>query len=260
MSKAQFPSFVDKHKEEALFNPSDILKYAEKQGGAPSFAPPEGVIFCYQSKLLSWALKNHANTRCEGNFRRLSLFTETKNKIGIFGGFGIGAPAATTALEELIAFGVRKFVSIGSAGSLQKDLHIGSLAVIDSALRDEGTSYHYLAPDKPANASARLTNALESQLKDQNIPYRKGKSWTTDAPYRETKAEIQHYQQQGILCVEMEASALFAVADYRNVEIASLITISDTLADLTWHPEFHSSKVSAGLESLFQVAVHCLQT
>jgi len=103
-----------------------------------------------------------------------------------------------------------------------------------------------------------MTAQTTLSLDTLQVPYMAGTSWTVDAPYRETIAEVKSYQEEGILTIEMEAAALFAVAEYRNVEMGALLTISDTLTDLTWNPQFHHDKTPEGLETLYRVAVDVL--
>ena len=193
-------------------------------------------------------------------FRHLHWLQETENRVAVAGGFGVGAPAAVLVLEALIFQGVRRYLSIGTAGSLQKDLTIGDIVVCDRAIRDEGTSHHYLPPEKYAHASPAMTTRLVEALQFADISHSVGTSWTIDAPYRETVAEVRHYQAEGVLTVEMEAAALFAVAKYRGVEMGSLLTISDSLADLKWDPQFRSDTTRIGLETLYQVALAALRT
>ena len=126
--------------------------------------------------------------------------------------------------------------------------------VCQKAIRDEGTSHHYLAASKYAVASQELTSQLTESLERRNVPYRLGVSWTIDAIYRETIAEAREYQQEGVATVDMEASALFSVAEYRGVEIGAMFTISDSLADLEWRPDFDSTEARRGLEALFETA------
>jgi len=161
-------------------------------------------------------------------------------------------------LEELAAWGTKEFISIGFAGSLREDVPPGTLVVCDRAFRDEGTSYHYLSADVPANADAALTHALESALCNAGLTYKKGPTWTTDAIYRETRPEIEYFRSQGALVVDMEAAALFAVAQYRGVALASCFSVSDTLAYLEWKPEFHEEPTQQGLATLFSCALSAL--
>ena len=256
-----YPNFPNKHREEALITPEASLEYFHRNKSASALPPPEAVILCYQSSLLAHILEQHQTTPTEqGAIVKLHSLNETDNRIAVAGGFGIGAPGAIVVLEGLIVQGIRRFLSIGTAGSLQRHLGIGDIVVCDRAIRDEGTSHHYLPPDTYAHASPAATARLVDALQATGTPHSVGTSWTTDAPYRETIAEVQHYQAEGVLAVEMEAAALFAVAAYRGVEMGSLLTISDTLGDLTWDPHFRSDTTREGLESLYRVAVQALQS
>jgi uridine phosphorylase len=161
-------------------------------------------------------------------------------------------------LEALIIFGVRRFVSMGTAGSLQLDLAAGQFIVCDRAIRDEGTSHHYLPPNKYSTASPTLTKRLFEIAQAKSLPCRLGTSWTIDAPYRETIEEIRHYQEEGVATVEMEASALFAVAAHRGVELGSILTISDLLASEEWEQHLDSELVSDGLQTIYEIAIECL--
>lgn len=241
-----------------MFNPKDFLDYQKKREKSDKFNPPDGVIFCYSKKLMDYVLENHKTTKVQIFHGEMYLLKETKNKIAIIGKFGIGAPAVATLLEELIAFGVKRFISIGTAGTLQKHLNIGDLVVCEKAIRDEGTSYHYLKASKYAYASKKITERIKKSLDALGQKYFSGTSWTVDAPYRETIAEARQYQKEGVATVEMEASALFAVAQYRGVEMGAMFTISDSLAELQWLPKFHSMKTRGGLEALYKVALAAL--
>lgn len=252
-----FPNYPDKHREEAVIQPARFLDYLRSRGRFPAFAPPHGIILCYQRRLLDYILANHPATRPEHGLG-VHLLDETQGRIGVLGGFGIGAPAAVTLLEEFIALGVPRFLSVGTAGSLQTGVTIGDLVVCDRAIRDEGVSHHYLAPGKYAEASPALTARLTRALAAEGNAHTVGTSWTIDAPYRETRAEVLRYQAEGVACVEMEAAALFAVTQYRAVEMGALFTITDSLASGEWHPEFHSERTQQGLETLYRTALACL--
>jgi uridine phosphorylase len=254
-----FPNFKNKYKQKALFTPHDFLSYVKRIGKSPKDRPPESVIFCYGGDLLDYVIRNHKVKRTAENlFGHFYLLSETKNKVGIVGRFGIGAPAVIPFLEEFIAWGVKKFVTVGEAGSLQKHLNAGDIIVCDRAIRDEGTSYHYMKPSKYAYASKILTKKLEASLESLGHSYTRGTSWTIDAVYRETIAEVKKYQKEGVATVEMEAAALFVIAQHRKVEMGAMFTISDSLAGLKWSPEFHHEKTKAGKEILYKAAVNAL--
>ena len=253
-----FPNFESKHKHESIVNPQDLLEYLEGIDRHIQFDPPGSVILTYQPGLLEYVLENHDTTVVDFGRTELYLLDETDKKVAIAGNFGIGAPAVAIRLERFIAYGTRRFMSIGIAGALQKSLDIGDIVVCDRAIRDEGTSHHYLAPSTFSYPSAELTERIKRSLDNLNVPHTVGASWTVDAPYRETMAEVKRYQEEGILTVEMEASALFAIAEYRHVQMGSILTISDTLADLTWNPQFHHPDTQDGLETLYRAAVDVL--
>ncbi len=258
MAFMRYPNFDGKHANDSMIEPHNYVEYKKTHGDFPTFAPPNGVILCYKRSLLTHIKKNHQVTSCDGFLSKLLFLNETDKTIAVMGGFGIGAPVASIIMEELIAFGVKEFISIGTAGTLQKDIHIGDLIVCDKAIRDEGTSHHYLRPGKFTHPSRRLTRRLTEALTGLGKDFRLGTTWTIDAPYRETIAEARHYRQEGVATVDMEAAALFAVAKFRSVDIASAFTVTDSLADLKWHPEFHSPKAKDGLEIIYRAAVAAL--
>jgi uridine phosphorylase len=147
---------------------------------------------------------------------------------------GVGAPLAAAFLEELIAFGCTKFIACGGAGVLNSDLAVGHVMVPTSAVRDEGTSYHYLPPSREVSASTEGIAAIEQVLTEHHVDYVTGKTWTTDAIYRETPARIAKRKQEGCLTVEMEAAAFFAVAQFRKVIFAQMLYGGDDLSSEAW--------------------------
>src|SRR5437764_9912729 len=136
---------------------------------------------------------------------------------------GVGAPLAAGLLEEVIALGCRKFVACGGAGVLDSQIVPGHVVVPCSAVRDEGTSYHYLPPSREVSASPRAIAAIEQVLRARGVEYLLGKTWTTDAYYRETPGKVHRRRREGCLMVEMEAAAFFAVAQFRGVEFGQLL-------------------------------------
>lgn len=250
-----FPNFKNKHAQDSMFNPLDFMKYLKKIGKYPSFKVPKRVIMCYSKSLMNYIVENHKVTKVEG-FGEIYLLEDANNQIAIIGKFGIGAPIAVTILEELIAFGVKEFISIGTAGSLQKELKIGDLVLCDKAIRDEGVSHHYIKKSKYSYSSKLLIENIKNTLEKERAKYVVGTSWTIDAPYRETVEEARQYQKEGVSTVEMELSALFTVAKYRGVEIGAILTVSDSLAELKWKPKFHHNKTSKGLETLYKIALN----
>jgi uridine phosphorylase len=254
--ESSYPNFAGKHAGEAMFTAADFVAYLRRVGARDDTPAPAGVVLCYQRSLYDHVLRAEG---IEPSRRGLPVaLPSTGGRVGLLGQFGIGAPAATGALEELAALGTAAVVSVGTAGSLQRDLKPGDMVLCEAAIRDEGVSHHYLPPGRLATAPAGLTAALGAAMTRAGLKFRTGISWTIDTPYRETIDEVRHYQAEGVLCVEMEAAGLFAVAEVRGLSVASAFVISDSLAELVWSTSFHSPAVASGLVSVYQAAVAAL--
>jgi len=146
---------------------------------------------------------------------------------------GVGAGLAGGFFEESIAHGCRRFMAVGTAGGLAPRA-IGHVIVPTFAIRDEGTSYHYQPPSRSTEPTPDALEALLATLKRHDVPFETGGTWTTDGFYRETRAKVERRIAEGCLAVEMEASALFAIAEFRGVPIAQLLTTSDDLSGDEW--------------------------
>jgi uridine phosphorylase len=252
-----FPNTEGKQESDSFFTPDEYIKYVKANGRFSDFIVPKGVIFTYNSALFQYIVDTEDTIEVEG-FLGKFLYLKKYN-IGVSGKAGIGPSGVSTILEELIALGTKEFISIGTAGGLQKHVPIGDFVVCTKAIRDEGVSHHYFASEKYTHPSEELTNKLKNTLDKQNILYTEGPTWTIDAPYRETIAELKQYQAEGVLTVEMEASALMAIAQYRNVSFATAFVVSDSLADLVWDPKLHSTDISDLLRKLYHSAVDTLK-
>jgi len=134
----------------------------------------------------------------------------------------------------LIETGCHKILVCGGAGALNKELAVGGLQVPDEAIRDEGTSYHYLKPGHPAKPGERARRVLTDLLREKEIEFAEGKCWSTDGVLRETVGKAEARFSQGCLSVEMEAAALFAVAEFRGIELAQLIYFGDLVVREGW--------------------------
>jgi uridine phosphorylase len=147
---------------------------------------------------------------------------------------GVGAPLAAMFLEEVIQTGCRSFVAVGGAGGLVPELTAGHVVVPTAAVRDEGTSYHYLPAGREVEPTPRVVTAIEQVLQAHQVPFVTGKVWTTDAPYRETRAKAERRVAEGCLAVDMEAAALFAVARFRGAEFGQVLAAADDLSQQQW--------------------------
>lgn len=171
---------------------------------------------------------------------------------------GVGAPLAGGFMDELIALGCRTFIACGGCGALDGGLELGHLMVPMAAIRDEGTSFHYQPPGREVSASPAGVAAIEAVLQRDHVPYVKGKTWTTDGVYRETRERINRRRAEGCLAVEMEAAALFAVAHFRGAVAAQILYAGDDLSNDTWDSR-HWQKQTGVREKLFWLAAEaCL--
>lgn len=147
---------------------------------------------------------------------------------------GLGAPMGAAFMEELIALGCRHFVACGGAGVLRGDIAVGHLVVPTAAVREEGTSYHYFPPSRELTPSPAAVTAIRSVLDEAGIAYLAGKTWTTDGLYRETPDKVARRRAEGCLTVEMECSALCAVARFRGVTFGQILYGGDDVSGIEW--------------------------
>lgn len=166
---------------------------------------------------------------------------------------GVGAPLAAGFLDEIIARGCRKFIACGGAGVLDREIAVGRVIVPTVAVRDEGTSYHYLPPGREVSATAEGVAAIEKVLRARRVDYLVGKTWTTDGFYRETPEKIKRRRAEGCLTVEMEAAAFFAVAQFRGVTFAQMLYGGDDVSGSEWDSR-HWDKRASVREKLFWLA------
>ncbi len=224
--------------------------------GAPPDCPPD-LILVYQKNL--WRELNAAAVRKETGDRAPFIVLDRGDApVAVAGGFGVGAPAAVVCLEMCVALGARRVVLVGYAGALQPRLDPGDVLLCDRAVRDEGTSYHYLPAGAEARAHPELLDACRRALAASEIDAVTGTCWTTDAPFRETEAEVREMQAAGVLAVEMELAAVYAAAQVRGVAAAGLCVASDSLSELEWHPHFRDPHVQQRLRAVFDVTADML--
>jgi uridine phosphorylase len=171
---------------------------------------------------------------------------------------GVGAPLAVGLLEESIARGCKKFIVCGGCGVLDKEIAVGHLVIPTSAVRDEGTSYHYLAPDQEAVPHPSAVTAIRQVLDVHAIPYLTGKTWTTDAFYRETPGKVSARKADGCLTVEMEAASLFAAASFRDVVLGQILYGGDAVIPEAWDGRAWNHRQDTR-EELFWLAVEAVE-
>lgn len=147
---------------------------------------------------------------------------------------GMGGPLAGHCLEKVIAAGVERVVAVGGAGSLVPDFLADQVLVVDSAVRDEGTSYHYLPPSREVRLDPGLVREAAAALAARGVPHRVGKTWTTAADFRETPRKVAARRAEGCVAVEMEAASLAAICAFRAVAYGQLLYSGDALHGSSW--------------------------
>jgi uridine phosphorylase len=236
--------------------PSDVIRYTARRRkvSLESLGIPQRLVLTYQKSTFDCAkslidgdciewLYGESQPFCVGRFNG--------SKVGV-GRFWIGAPAAAFTLEEAVACGVRTVFEVGVSGGIQSFLKPSDIVVVTGAIRDEGTSNHYFPPDVKVEADSVLRDELIAHLKEKGIRHFVGAVWSTDGPYRETRGKFRKFKDSGVLAVDMETSAVFAIAKYRKVRAASAQVISDVLTENGWKLAFGHQSVKQSTETLLR--------
>jgi uridine phosphorylase len=218
----------------SVFAPAALLREARRQKGLPAVDVPAVCVLDPDGDI-SRRLKQSGQAKpfeawpCYHT--ELLTFTLAGRAAGIIG-CAVGAPFAVLVAEELFASGCKFLLSITSAGQIVPAGKPPYLVVIDRALRDEGTSYHYARAAEFAEADQRLVAMAAQALRRKRIAAVVGASWTTDAPFRETAAAIEAARAKGALAVEMEAAALYTFARTRNAKVLCLAHVTNTMGQI----------------------------
>ncbi len=163
----------------------------------------------------------------------------------------VGAPLAVLSLERLIASGIQEILILGFCGALDENVDIGEAVSIDDATSDEGTSTHYCPQKKNFRASSHFQRNVESVLIERKLPFIHGAVVSTDAPFRETHLWLKRHRAKGVGFVDMETSAVFALADFYGIQAAALHLVSDRLTSSTHQMGFHSIRILANIRKYF---------
>ncbi len=253
-----FPNVPEKHAMTAIVDPAEMLAHRRRGGRLPSVQPFEGAIICLQRGLPErnrWRVRVKRIGRLMGD---LYSVRSTNGRVAVLTDFGLGAPIVAAQAEELIALGATRLVSIALAGGLQPDLPPGSIVVATGAIRDEGTSHHYLPPGREVSSDGQLVVALSTALTRLGCDYQLGLTWSTDAPYRETREEVALYEADGVRVVDMELAALLAVAQVRGVAAAGVLVAGDSLAGSRWTPPERLDEMERALDVAYRAAIEVL--
>lgn len=148
----------------------------------------------------------------------------------------VGGPLCVAEYEDLMAIGSRRLILLGNCGVLDRTIEDCGIIIPTAAIRDEGTSYHYAPESDTIEVNKKYRDLFKQVLADCGYPYVEGLTWTTDAPYRETRAKVQRRREQGALCVEMECAGMQAACDFRGTEFFQFFYAGDNLDHTSWDP------------------------
>ncbi|MDE2898896.1 MAG: nucleoside phosphorylase [Chloroflexota bacterium] len=167
----------------------------------------------------------------------------------------VGSARSVMTLEELMALGARTFLIAGATGALKPGIQVGDYVIATSGLREEGASYHYRPPEHPARANGPAARALIDAAQTSEHACHAGRVWSTDAPYREFTGKVHRYGQDGVLSVDMEASALMIVTEFRGADLGMILTVSDLVYRRDWPNIFGTDEYRANCMDMADVIV-----
>jgi uridine phosphorylase len=254
MQNRDYPILEFDPNPQAIIEPGKIVKRKDM---------PEHCVVCFFAEVIEKVAREHnareiAHDRSEMGTHPIYEIAVDGRRLAFFHP-GVSAPLAAGMLEAVIAFGCRKFIACGGGGVLDKNIAHGHLIVPASAVRDEGTSYHYLPPSREVAASPEGVAAIVNVLTARRCDHLVAKTWTTDAFYRETPAKVQLRRAEGCLTVEMEAAAFFAVAQFRNVTFAQILYGGDDVSGDKWNHRGYPDLRGTVRENIFWLAAEaCL--
>lgn len=253
MKKKKYPILEFDASKRAVIEPKKVIKKKNV---------PEYCVLCFFYEVIDNLHKNHklkkvAYLKSELGHHAVYEVKFKEKKLIVFNP-GVGAPLAVGLLEEIIALGCKKFIACGGAGVLDKNIALGHVIIPSAAVRDEGTSYHYLPPAREIEAPSKGVSAVKKILKKYGFPYVAGKVWTTDAFYRETPQKVILRKKEGCIAVEMESAAFFAVTKFRKVDFAQILYGGDDVSGKDWDHRGWDKHVSVREKLFWLAAEACL--
>lgn len=213
----------------SVFTPESLIEAVRVVRNIRPDPVPEVCILEFDGDLTDWLVENGRTER----YPAWACFHTTMEAVDVDGenvgliARTIGGPYTVLVAEQLAACGAKVILGLTSAGRVSETLPIPSLVIVSSALRDEGTSYHYLPSAETVEGDADLAQALRESLSSLDLPVVTGRVWTTDAPYRETAEQLDSHARNGIQAVEMQAASLFAFGAARNVRCGVVAHVSN---------------------------------
>lgn len=238
----------------SVFEPANLLREGRRQLGRPDVPVPAVCLLDPDGDIVRHLRRTDQATEHPGwacYHTTLWTFDLEGTQVGVIG-CAVGASFAVLLAEQLFASGCELLLSVTSSGMITSVGEAPYFVIIDRALRDEGTSLHYLPPGDWATAPRRLLDRVDGQIAGLAQTVVTGSTWTTDAPYRETEAAIAEAERLGIAAVEMEAAALYAFAAARDRDVLCVAHVTNTMA--TDGDDFEKGEANGATDALQLVA------
>lgn len=240
-----------------LLTARKMLEWRRRTGRLDRVRVPDAVILTHQGALFRALRPHFGRGRQSGLLCELYVTGTRRHKLGMAGNFGVGGPATAVVVEELAEIGAQEIVAVDLAASLYAEIPSGTIVLVSDAHAGDGTSPHYAPGVSQIEVSNDLSGRLATALSNRDVPFHAGRVWSTDAPYRETAAEIRRYRAEDAVVVDMESAAFLAAGAALGVETASLLVAADTLHD-GWQPPPDGAAVQAALHLAARAARECL--
>lgn len=245
------PILADKdHDAPSVFHPENLLREGRRQRGLAEGVVPRVCVLDPDGDLLRYLLAEHRATASPTwacYHTTLYVFEHQGQSFGIIG-CAVGSSFAVLIAEEMFASGCELLVSVTSSGQLVALGPTPYFVLIDRALRDEGTSYHYLPPSDFSDADPALAQRSFAGVVGAGLRVHRGAVWTTDAPFRETQVAIDTMIRRGLLAVEMEAAALYAFARAKKRSVICFAHVTNTMAQS--EGDFEKGQRNGALDAL----------
>ena len=216
-----------RHGAVSVFAPDNLLREARRQKGVEEGRIPRVCVLDPDGDIVRFLLasgKASLNSYWACYHTDLYDFEYGGISFGILG-CAVGAPFAVLVAEEMFACGCELLISVTSSGQIVPKGKPPFFVLIERALRDEGTSYHYVAASEYSALDSSLGGILVGAFEGLGVPLQVGATWTTDAPFRETSDAIEFAKSEGLLAVEMEAAALYAFAEARGKAVVCFASL-----------------------------------
>ena len=220
------------YERSAVINPEMVVRplddFPEVTVSCFSYQLFNSVLSLFDAKLiaeLNSAVGKNPVYEVQYNGKRFAMFQSR-----------VGAPLCVSEYEDLMAIGSKRLILLGNCGVLDKSIEDCGIIIPTEALRDEGTSYHYAEPSDTIKVNRKYRDEFKAVLRECGYPFVEGRTWTTDAPYRETRSRVNRRKEQGALCVEMECAGMQAACDFRGTEFFQFFYAGDNLDHSTWDP------------------------